>query len=261
MSEGPRLSALERGSTDHAGSSTWLGEAIVPHIRDLPSSSTTFRIGDHLRVRRRLGYFHHGVYVGDDMVVQFGGRIGDKPRAAVGVVSFEEFKANGRVERVEPLVADRWSGHFVPEHDEPERIVRRALWLVHHYPKGRYNLLGNNCETMADWCVTGLRPESRQVLGCIYISRLAIAYPMILVVIPRLGKRRKWSSGQLARVQLLAAAVALAPTLIWAWHNIRFLNSLRDLPPDLYRELLRADRARALTAIGAPSPVESPHPD
>jgi lecithin:retinol acyltransferase len=31
--------------------------------------------GDHLRVWRGL-YYHHGIYVGDDQVVQFGGRIG-----------------------------------------------------------------------------------------------------------------------------------------------------------------------------------------
>ncbi|MGP8161593.1 MAG: lecithin retinol acyltransferase family protein [Candidatus Dormibacteria bacterium] len=33
-----------------------------------------FLPGDHLRVRR-LGYFHHGIYVGDGRVVQVGGRI------------------------------------------------------------------------------------------------------------------------------------------------------------------------------------------
>ena len=27
--------------------------------------------GDHLRVKRRLGYYHHGIYAGDDRVVLF----------------------------------------------------------------------------------------------------------------------------------------------------------------------------------------------
>jgi Lecithin retinol acyltransferase len=37
--------------------------------------------GDHLRVKRRLGYYHHGIYAGDDRVVQFGGGI--KPNARI----------------------------------------------------------------------------------------------------------------------------------------------------------------------------------
>lgn len=44
-----------------------------------PYSKERFKPGDHLAVSRWL-YQHHGVYVGDERVVQFGGRILDKPR-------------------------------------------------------------------------------------------------------------------------------------------------------------------------------------
>src|SRR6266436_7511930 len=45
----------------------------------------SFGPGDHLRVWRRL-YFHHGIFTGDDIVVQFGGRVLDKPHARISAV-------------------------------------------------------------------------------------------------------------------------------------------------------------------------------
>ncbi|MGA2165886.1 MAG: lecithin retinol acyltransferase family protein [Solirubrobacteraceae bacterium] len=44
-------------------------------------AAAKFATGDHLRVWRPLGpvgYYHHGIYIDDARVVQFGGRIGDK---------------------------------------------------------------------------------------------------------------------------------------------------------------------------------------
>lgn len=47
-----------------------------------------FAMGDHLRVWRPLwwpmGYYHHGIYIGHDRVVQFGGSVFDK-RYALGL--------------------------------------------------------------------------------------------------------------------------------------------------------------------------------
>ena len=34
-----------------------------------------FRPGDHLHVRRRLGYYRHGIYIGDGRVIRFGGGV------------------------------------------------------------------------------------------------------------------------------------------------------------------------------------------
>ena len=34
-----------------------------------------FRSGDHLKVRRPRGYDHHGIYISDDRVIQFGSGI------------------------------------------------------------------------------------------------------------------------------------------------------------------------------------------
>ncbi|MBS1895443.1 MAG: lecithin retinol acyltransferase family protein [Actinobacteria bacterium] len=60
-----------------------------------PGGSRSVPSGDHLRVRRPLGYSHHGIYVGDDRVIQFGGGTRDKPGATIGADSLTEFRNGG----------------------------------------------------------------------------------------------------------------------------------------------------------------------
>jgi HRAS-like suppressor 3 len=64
------------------------------------TSEGRFQPGDHLKVRRP-GYWHHGIYVGDGRVVQFGGSVFDKPHARIAEVPFVEFERRGRAERVD----------------------------------------------------------------------------------------------------------------------------------------------------------------
>ena len=116
----------------------------------------SFDAGDHLRVWR--GYFwHHGIYVGDDRVVQFGGGIFDKKHACVEYVCLSEFLKGGRVEVVPE--AQQWIGMWgmrtwrLPPALPREEIVRRARWLADRRFEGTYNLVGRNCETVALWCV------------------------------------------------------------------------------------------------------------
>ncbi|MGO9955434.1 MAG: lecithin retinol acyltransferase family protein [Solirubrobacteraceae bacterium] len=64
-----------------------------------PAAPQRFSLGDHLRVWR--GYFwHHGIYIGDDRMVQFGGGIFDKRHAGVEEVGLADFLQGGRVEVV-----------------------------------------------------------------------------------------------------------------------------------------------------------------
>lgn len=59
-----------------------------------------FQPGDHLRVWRGV-YYHHGIYVGDKHVVQFGGSIFDKLHARIAEVALEEFQRCGRAQVVD----------------------------------------------------------------------------------------------------------------------------------------------------------------
>jgi len=153
-----------------------------------------FQQGTHLRVRRPFGYYHHGIYVSDSEVIQFGGRIFDKPTATVGAVSLRDFE-RGRVAeavqhgRTRPWWSWMWlAPPWLPEADPPETIIRRARWLVQNHPARRYNLVGYNCEHAANFCATGWYTESHQVrtmFGVNALLTLPIAY--------RLGKRPKLS--------------------------------------------------------------------
>ena len=131
---------------------------------------TRFAPGTHIRVRRRLGYFHHGIYESDDEVIQFGGRILEKPTATVGVVSLGDFENGGDAEAVEHGREDSFLRALIlprppwlPEADAPEVVIRRARWLVANHPPRRYHLVGYNCEHAANFCATGWYTESHQV--------------------------------------------------------------------------------------------------
>jgi len=131
------------------------------------ASDERFVTGDHLRVHRPY-YSHHGIYVGGDRVVEFGGDKLHKSAAAVREVDFGAFEQDGIVEVVShdrpPLLA-QWAPTSLPRHER----VARARFLVKTAAPGRYNLLGHNCEHAATWCSTGF-PESHQVRVGLYLN-------------------------------------------------------------------------------------------
>src|SRR5258708_864646 len=56
-----------------------------------------------------------------------------------------------------------WSPAGPPPADEPWKTVERAEFLLKLQPKLRYNLIGHNCEIIANMCVSGAWTESYQV--------------------------------------------------------------------------------------------------
>ncbi len=98
-------------------------------------------LGAHLVTPRR-GYTHHGIYVGDGRVVQYGGLSRGLRRGPVEEVSQFQFAQRRpvwiRVER---------SGGL-----DPEEVVRRARLRL---GEARYHLLMNNCEHFCEWCSRG----------------------------------------------------------------------------------------------------------
>ena len=106
----------------------------------------------------RVGYWHHGIYVSTTRVIEFGGRISDKPNATIRPVPLEHFECGGRALVVdngpEPKIFGMGVWHASPL--PAEEVIDRAQWLLHHeFPASFYNLVGTNCEHIATWCATG----------------------------------------------------------------------------------------------------------
>jgi hypothetical protein len=97
--------------------------------------------GAHL-ITPWLGFAHHGIYVGEGMVVHYGALVYDLIRRPVEEVTLESF-CGGR-----PV--------FVVQHEElpfeVRDIVERARSRLGEH---RYRLLSNNCEHFVEWCLYG----------------------------------------------------------------------------------------------------------
>lgn len=165
------------------------------------------KMGDHLCVRRPWGYRHHGIYISDSRVIQFGGLISDKPGATIEAVSLAKFACprRGEVTVVEHGCKQKWFrwlpwfGAWLPPADPPERIVQRAEWLCEHHPQGRYHLIGWNCEHAANFCVNEFT-ESLQVRRVFFINGwLGTFFMYYLAFRRRRGHPVRLRGGVLAR--------------------------------------------------------------
>lgn len=171
-----------------------LASSTTKNPPDHSRGKRVFQPGDHLRVQRAwhgIRYKHDGLWVGDERdreILQFGGSEGGRKPDGVGYTSLDGFERGATAE----LVAHgRYEGiHWLPAADPPERIVARARWLADHgaeLPPQPYNLIGHNCELVANWCVCGYT-ESHQYKRAL----LAVAYAkaaFYLYVSWRIGRR------------------------------------------------------------------------
>ncbi len=113
--------------------------------------------GDQIRVNRGL-YFHHGIYVSDDEVIQYASPKGSEISAATALIistSLSQFLNGGEVE--------------VREYNREELDRVRSKEEIVEFAKsklgtglGEYNLINNNCEHFSNYCAFGIK-ESNQV--------------------------------------------------------------------------------------------------
>lgn len=108
-------------------------------------------IGAHL-VTPRLGYSHHGIYVGNGRVLHYAGLCRGLHTGPVEESSLENFSAGNDVE-VRTELLPRFTS---------EEVVRRARSRL---GENRYRLLSNNCEHFCTWCLYG-EARSEQVRQC-----------------------------------------------------------------------------------------------
>lgn len=103
--------------------------------------------GDHL-VSSRLGYSHHGLYIGNGEVIHYSGFSELFDKGSIEVTTLEDFE-QGRGSFVE--------NHFVSVYDADERVERACSKLG----EDSYNLLFNNCEHFVNWCFNGFKTSSQ----------------------------------------------------------------------------------------------------
>ena len=111
--------------------------------------------GAHIRVQIQ-NIYHHGIYIGNDEVVQFGLPFDMlKPKEEVKVLksSIEDFLQGGFLE---VKVFDRKERKLK---NDDQKIIEIALSKL---GEGGYDIVHNNCEHFANFCIFN-KKESKQV--------------------------------------------------------------------------------------------------
>ena len=109
--------------------------------------------GDHIYVRRPLGYTHHGIDCGDGTVIHFSGEPGSsKVHASICRTDLDSFLDGGR------LQIRRYGRRL-----DPSETVQRAESRL---GEPRYHVLASNCEHFAEWCCSN-QTRSDQVKNAV----------------------------------------------------------------------------------------------
>ena len=163
-------------------------EIINNEIHSITDQVVTYinlpNIGSHL-VTKRVGYTHHGIYIGDKKVIQYSGFSGkgfntndvipidSYNRSSIEIVSLENFT--------------RGNKYWIDEHTDatysPDEIVKRAYKKL---AETKYNVVFNNCEHFVNYCVYGikyskqtnmiLKPLTRGVSEVYHVGKMTLAY-------------------------------------------------------------------------------------
>ena len=113
--------------------------------------------GDQIRVNRGL-YFHHGIYVSDNEVIQYASPKGSEISASTALIistSLSQFLNGGEVEVRE------YNSEELKKVRTKDEIVKFAKSML-GTGLGEYNLINNNCEHFSNYCAFGVK-ESNQV--------------------------------------------------------------------------------------------------
>lgn len=132
--------------------------------------------GLHLSVSRGL-YDHHGIYIGNDQVIHHSGFAEPFKKGSIELTSIEGFLGG----------KDQFTVVNYPSDTATytnEEIVERACGCL---GEDDYNLLFNNCEHFACWCVTGQKRSEQVDYVMKQASEVAVSYALIrsgLVALP-----------------------------------------------------------------------------
>lgn len=118
-------------------------------------------LGAHLS-SDRTGYTHHGIYVGNGKVIHYSGLSRGLSKGCICETTLVEF-VNGKDEVTIIMHSDADRAYT------PVQVVARARARL---GEDNYNVIFNNCEHFATWCVTG-KAESKQVKSKVKLARNA----------------------------------------------------------------------------------------
>ncbi len=108
---------------------------------------TLINLGDHL-VTPRLGFTHHGIYIGDQRVIQYSGFMDGLSKKPVSITTLDRF--------------DNGFGFWVEEPRvrsfSPAESVERAYSRL---GENEYSLFFNNCEHFVNWCISGMHSSAQ----------------------------------------------------------------------------------------------------
>ncbi|AMN67219.1 lecithin retinol acyltransferase family protein [Psychrobacter sp. P11G5] len=125
-------------------------------------------IGSHIKTSR-TGYSHHGIYCGSGQVVHYSGFAQALKKGALEITTLQRFLGSETQYDIVNYPYDKVMF-------SSEEIVKRALSRV---GEDSYNLVFNNCEHFAAWCVTG-KSESKQVKAVLSLTTTtAVVYRSI----------------------------------------------------------------------------------
>ncbi len=125
--------------------------------------------GDHL-VCARLGFEHHGLYLGQGRVIHYAGGVGASSSGAgdadgVETVSLSDFAQGQAVRVIE---------HPHRRYDEQAAITR----AYRRQGEQRYHPAFNNCEHFVQWCIEGVS-HSPQVSWWLLAAARATGHPLL----------------------------------------------------------------------------------
>lgn len=106
------------------------------------------KAGDHL-ITERLGYTHHGIYLGNNKVIHYSGLADGLRAGPVEITDLSTFSQGKRT----------YVNHHSNRAFSHRQTVKRARSRL---SEDKYNLLLNNCEHFINWCIYG-KASSPQV--------------------------------------------------------------------------------------------------
>ncbi|QTL93854.1 NC domain protein [Aeromonas jandaei] len=133
------------------------------------SASPPFSPGDHL-VSARLGFEHHGLYLGHGRVIHYAGGVGASSSNVgdadgIETVSFSDFAQGQAVRVIE---------HPYRRYDAQAAITR----AYRRQGEQQYHPVFNNCEHFVQWCIEGLS-HSPQVSWWLLAAARGTGHPLL----------------------------------------------------------------------------------